>query len=286
MSYTITLDRIPATDPRLGRHVHHDSRSLAYPVRATGSPQPVRHKRQAPVMDQGQVGACTAFAAVGCLGTDPFFDTLATKPTFDDTTALALYSEETAVDPYPGTYPPDDTGSDGLTAAKVLKSHGWISGYQHALTADAALAELVNRPFIVGVNWYDSMFDPTPSGLVVIGARAKVAGGHEFVVDEYTADGRVGCTNSWGSGFGVGGRFWMTPGTFARLLSEDGDATFFVPLTQPPPPPVTPPATGLAKLAVDIGPWLNGKWACTGAGKAKTAVRSYLDGQGVPWRVS
>lgn len=42
---------------RLGRHVHHDPRSLRYlvPARA-GAIQSVRHDRRIPVLDQGSLG--------------------------------------------------------------------------------------------------------------------------------------------------------------------------------------------------------------------------------------
>ena len=41
---------------------------------------------------------------------------------------------------------------------------------------------------------------------------------------------RVRCWNSWGPGYGLGGRFYMTVDTWAELLADRGDVTIPVPL--------------------------------------------------------
>src|ERR1700761_4249007 len=154
-----------AHDPRLKRNVKHDTDSLKFPYRAPGgtSYKSIRHQRYVPVFDQGQLGDCTANAAEGCLGTGKYYATIQTLPTnkqpaFTQDGALgcvSFYSEETKEDDYQGTYPPDDTGSDGLTAAKVAEKYGWISGYTHNLSGvDGAALILQDSPFITGVNWY------------------------------------------------------------------------------------------------------------------------------------
>jgi hypothetical protein len=90
-------------------------------------------------------------------------------------------------DDYPGQYPPDDTGCDGLTIAKVLTAAGEISGYQHTFSLDDALKALGVTPVITGVtSWYQDMFNPTADGRVH--PTGGVAGGHEFVVDEIDAE--------------------------------------------------------------------------------------------------
>jgi hypothetical protein len=56
----------------LGRHVHHDERSKSFAVRDVTPSPLVLHKlwyRYLPVLDQGDVGACTGFAAAGMVGT-------------------------------------------------------------------------------------------------------------------------------------------------------------------------------------------------------------------------
>jgi hypothetical protein len=59
--FSILIKRFDPTDPRLGRHVVHDSRSLRYlaPARDLGTLVSIRHKVEIPIMDQGEVGSCT-----------------------------------------------------------------------------------------------------------------------------------------------------------------------------------------------------------------------------------
>ncbi|MGH3784259.1 MAG: hypothetical protein ACRDRO_27470 [Pseudonocardiaceae bacterium] len=60
--------------------------------------------------------------------------------------AVMLYSDATRVDPYPGSYPPSDTGSSGLAICKILASRGTIRGYQGARSADGFLTLLQAGP--------------------------------------------------------------------------------------------------------------------------------------------
>ncbi len=249
MTRTIIRERIPSTDPRLRRHVHHDSESRRYPFDTTGlSIVSAKHTRRIPVLDQGQLGSCTGNAGIGALGTDPYYATVPSNPlgySFDEAGAVRLYSDATKVDDAPGQYPPTDTGSDGLTIAKVLKAAGEISGYQHTFTLDDALKALGVTPFITGISWYDGMFDPDPDGRVRPGGT--LAGGHEIVADEIDATAeQVWLTNSWGPSWGVTrdgrpGRFWLSFDDFGALLADQGDVTIFTPLTQPAPTPTPDP---------------------------------------------
>lgn len=275
----VTIRRIPSTDPRLGRHVRHDDRSRAYRFPTEGlTLRSVRHARRIPVLDQGQLGSCTGNAGIGCLGTDPFYATVHPLNTpawanrveapivatpgalaagtevlyaLNEDGAVALYSAATKLDDAPGQYPPDDTGSDGLSVAKALKAAGEISGYQHTFSLDDALKAVTVTPVLTGVTWYNSMFDPQPDGRLVVDFASGLAGGHEFVVDEIDVENqRVWFTNSWGASWGVDGRAWLSWDDWGALLKDQGDVTVFVPLTQPAPTP-TPSPTPVPPVDVD-----------------------------------
>jgi hypothetical protein len=241
---------------RLGRHVRHDPRSLRYQVeaRALGDLTSVRHHRYVPVLDQGDVGSCTGNAALGAIGTGALFEALAgntlqpstTDAEQDEQRALALYSAATRLDDYDGSYPPVDTGSDGLSVAKAAQALGLISGYQHATSLEAALTALAAQPVITGINWYDSFDYPLPSGFMTITDGAQVRGGHEVCLDELDVENeRVWFTNSWSTGWGVDGRACLGWDDFGRLLSEDGDVTAFTPVSQPAPQPTPDPGADL-----------------------------------------
>jgi hypothetical protein len=260
-SFTVTRKTIDSSDPRLGRHVNHDSRSRAFAFRAPVAVtyKSVLHERYIPILDQGDLGSCTGNAATGHIGTGDFYaPAVALHPTFsgDETEALALYSKATELDGYSGTYPPNDTGSDGLSVAKAAKQAGFISGYLHTFSFDDFMAAVQKQPVIVGVNWYSNMFNPDGRGLVTIPKGDTVEGGHEFVIRGYDdPTGELLADNSWGTGWGAAGSFRLDSATMKRLLSEDGDCTMFVPLTSSPPvpDPVTPVPSGADAALVTAG---------------------------------
>lgn len=235
---------------RLGRNLHHDPRSIAYRVTRRSETWPtVRHHLKAPVLDQGNLGACTGYATAACLS---HYDDLTDKlpgiaEVYWHDLSRSLYSHATRLDPFPGEWPDDDTGSTGLAVAKAAQRQGFLSGYQHILEPAALAAALHEGPVIVGTYWYASMFHPDADGLVTIDWDSPVAGGHEYVLDEvnYTADrlGYFGFRNSWGTGYGDGGRFYLAQDDFLRLLADRGDATKLIPVTLPAPVPVPLPVT-------------------------------------------
>jgi C1A family cysteine protease len=227
---------------RLGRNVNHDVRSLRYlvssPARAL---QSTEHERVTPVLDQGSLGSCTGNASCGALGTKPIYDALPSgHPALDESLAVNIYSEATKIDPYDGTYPPTDTGSDGLSVAKVCTTMGFISGYLHATSLEAMQNALQDTPVIVGVNWYEGFDNPDSNGVVTV--SGKVRGGHEFEVIGIDMEKSLfHAVNSWGTGWGVNGHFYFSFDSMTRLLSEDGDCTQLLPLTVPAPTPTPTP---------------------------------------------
>lgn len=259
----------PIPGRRLGRHVRHDPRSLQYlyPAHKVDGLVSVRHDRGIPVLDQGDLGSCTGNAAEGSVGTSPLFEaipgTVAARPTAsassDEDQAVALYSAATKLDSYSGSYPPDDTGSDGLSVAKAAQKAGLISGYTHCTDLDSALKALSQQPVIAGINWYDSFDDPNADGLIKIAKGAQVRGGHEICLDELDVEKQlIGFTNSWSTSWGLEGRAYLSWADFKRLLGEDGDVTVFTPLSEPAPTPTPPaPADPLAELAALLKQWIS-----------------------------
>lgn len=213
----------PAALHPLGRHVEHDPRSREFVATLAPAPRTVEHHRHCPPFDQGQLGSCTGNAIAGLLMTDPVRHV---SWHFTERMAVDLYERATRLDSIPGQYPPDDTGSSGLAAAKAAKSRGYISGYAHAFGLDQALAALTLQPVIIGVNWYDSFDQPSPPGLVTITPGAQVRGGHEFELVGLDVAGKtVHACNSWGTGWGNNGFFHLSWSDLDRLLHEQGDVT-------------------------------------------------------------
>jgi hypothetical protein len=277
MTHTVKVNYIPeqAVEGKpLGRHVWHDSRSLAYPYRSSEAAlRTVLWARLIAILDQLRLGSCTGNGLTGALGTTPLFEALpAGHPTLNEALAVRLYGEATRLDGYPGSYPPDDTGSDGLSVCKAGVNDGLLSGYTHCFDLNTALQALSAGPVLFGINWYDSFDSPDSSGLVAISPNASVRGGHEIVARGLdTSSNLVYLDNSWGTSWGNNGSFSMSWDTLTRLLAEQGDATVPIPATLPAPVPVPVPPTPTpvpvpvpvpdvatpadVQLAHDLGQW-------------------------------
>jgi hypothetical protein len=219
----ITIPEQIVPGHRLGRHIEHDPRSLDYRAELAPLIRDCLHVGHGLPLDQGNVGACTAFALAGAQNADPHYPLRPAAP-WQNADALHLYTRETADEGQP--WPQNDPGGTGLAVSKAARELGWLVRYAHTFDLDSALRALVMRPVIVGVNWYDSFDQPDPSGLVDISADAQVRGGHEIcAVGIDTATQVVLFWNSWGDTYGVGGQFSMGYGTLERLLAEQGDVT-------------------------------------------------------------
>lgn len=225
-----------STKYKLGRIVNHDPRSKMFAfntadIKITN----ITHQRMIPVLDQGQIGACTGNAGIGSINTEPCG--VSSFPVFsaDEAGALKLYSEAEKLDGGAG-YPPEDQGSSGLSIAKVLLKAGVISAYQHTFTLNDALKALMQYPIITGTNWHEDMFTPDADGRVH--PTGAIEGGHEYEAFKVDADlGHIWFYNSWGTDWGVNGTFYMTWEDYANLLKENGDVTVLIPPISKPPAP-------------------------------------------------
>lgn len=289
MTRTILRERIHSTDPRLKRHVLHDSESWRYEHDTSGlTIADVEHRRTLPILDQGSVGSCTAETGFGVLGTEPYASPeLATAVagafgSFDQSGAYRLYDAEETLDG-DGPYPPNDNGSTGLTLAKALRAAGLISGWTQTFSLDAALKALTQYPLATGTVWFNSMFDSSPEGVLTVSRSSGVAGGHEYEIVGYDdARGLVKFANSWSTSWGVDGYGYMQAEDWGSLLADRGDVTVFTPLSQPAPVPTpTPVDAADAALAAVAKPWVRRHHtSIAGNSKMRDALKAWLDEKG------
>lgn len=219
----------PNNPYRLGRHQVHDvldalpERKLENVVDLLKPIKSVAHTETQPVFDQGNLGSCTANAALGTLVTMPF-----AKPgrTFTEDDAVALYELETKLDDsqIPGEYPPDDTGSTGPWSMMALEKQGLITGFRHTRTLHVALVALNDGPISFGGIWYQSMFTPGSGAVLTVDPGSGEAGGHQYAMTANDVDRRrVKIRNSWDLDWGDEGHAWMDWNDLDFLLDQGGD---------------------------------------------------------------
>jgi hypothetical protein len=220
------IEKLPE-DPRLGRTiVHLDERSRRFMVRGAlfdeGAPLRTKTWRRPPAWDQKQTSQCVGFSTVGMIKSQPI-TSMVPLAARRDAKPDVLYHEAQKIDEWQGAEP-SYYGTSCLAGAKVAHHRGWIPGYRWCFGLSDTLRTLSHwAPVLIGINWYDGMFDPDEAGFVKPSGR--LAGGH--AVELHGIDHRkeyVVGTNSWGLYWGLKGRFRMEFSVLDRLLREDGEA--------------------------------------------------------------
>jgi hypothetical protein len=233
---SIDVQRYDPSDPRLGRHVRHDSRSLNYEFLAWDA-QPQRRNTfwtsNAKPLNQGKLGSCTGNAAGQWLNTVfalPARRRVRNGRYLTQSDAVNLYSLATTFDKWDGVYPPTDTGSDGLSVAKAGVQLGYLDRYSHTFSLRALQAALEITPVICGTVWTASMFSPV-NGLVKVGKlnATTIKGGHEYMGCGIDWNEEVIIyRQSWGDdwrGAKPGGYFAIAFKEVSSLLAYQGDVT-------------------------------------------------------------
>jgi hypothetical protein len=198
---------------------------------------------------QGATGTCTEHGAYELVVAAP----IATRAPARLWPQFSAYREYILDDEWPANdgeaTGPDSGlqfGSSVRAAMRWLVAKGYASGYAWAFhRAPASLWVRTRGPVVLGVNWYESMFNLTSEGIAKIAPTTTLAGGHSFAW--IGADERRGLdlfANSWDR-WGISRRaFSARPGTVTlgstppeqrgffmmaaedteRLISEDGEA--------------------------------------------------------------
>lgn len=224
MSHIEASEVVPQQSPLLGRQLLHDERSRAFPMtaavdRSTWRDRSVRLYDPLPNPNQ-TIGCCTGVAK--CCQLNAIGNRVLGR-VLDMPDAERIYSENTKIDPWPGEWPPDDTGSSGLASAKAAQllslagEYRWIFG-----GADEVIQNVVEgRVISVGTWWYADMFNRDRDGRITpTGGRA---GGHQYVIRGYDVDRDWALGRCW---WGQYRDFWITRSDLDSLLRDGGDAHF------------------------------------------------------------
>jgi hypothetical protein len=80
-------------------------------------------------------------------------------------------------------------------------------------------------PAVIGVNWYEGMFDTDESGFIHV--RGKARGGHAIMVRGVSLRNETfRLRNSWGRSWGQEGDCLLSFADAERLLNERGEVCF------------------------------------------------------------
>lgn len=205
----------------LGRLVEVDERDKKYLFRSVipvEYPSVIRRKRwtPGPVLDQGRTSTCVGQGWAGFLSS---------TPVRSHGDAFSIYDLATTLDGFPDN-DHDLQRSFGTTVragAKALEQLGRLKSYVWAYSSkDVANWNLRQGPVVIGIPWYSQMSQVDSDGYVW--PDGTNVGGHCVLV--------YGCNlvtrtlyiqNSWGTGWGHGGRCKMTFDVLDNLLSNHGE---------------------------------------------------------------
>lgn len=200
---------------------NHDPRSREYGIRRLAIAAPTKPVWWAggPVLDQGAEGACAGFAAAGEAAASPI-----RVKGITDRYAFDWYARAKQLDEFPGV---DYEGTSINATMKVGRERGLWAAYHWAFGVEDVKRALLTGPVVIGIPWYESMYETRPDGSVVIGG--ELVGGHALLVTGWAPSyGRIGETfrwrNSWSKSYGKGGNGYIHARDLARLLEQDGEA--------------------------------------------------------------
>lgn len=214
-----------------------DVRNVQYPVApfATTGVSDWKHEHRywwkGPVLDQGAEGACVGFGWTAELGASP------QRVKFTDPNQFArdIYRTAQTVDQWPGE---DYEGTSVLAGAKVVQSFGLMDTYRWAFSVDEIRQTILHvGPVVIGLPWYDSMYETRPSGLVEsLSSSDRLVGGHCLLINGYSPRYRFvreglwkryeifRWQNSWGPSYGRNGHGYIRAEDLDWLFSQYGEA--------------------------------------------------------------
>lgn len=214
-------DGTDVEDPRLGRLIQFDRKSLAFPIIRQEDDRPLRSMtwrlRPDRLINQGNIGAC-----VGCSLTQRLATWAIEAPAVGYDFAMTLYRTAQMHDPWPGE---QYEGTSLLAGLQVLHRWGWIRRYEWSFSLRQLQLGLgYHGAAVLGIPWYDGMFYPSSDGRVR--PTGHIAGGHAIEASAIDVDDqKIWFPNTWGD-WGLNGWCWMHFDDVDRLLHERGEAAF------------------------------------------------------------
>lgn len=218
----LDVEFIPQLDKKLGRQKVHDPRSFDYPYELPIAPNswgthkvniydPYRNPRQCH-------GECTGCANAMMLNSE---NNRQPGEILDMNYAHRVYSQATRLDPWPGSWTPNDTGSSGLAAAKAAQRMGYGGRYRHLFRGADQVVQTIMAGRVVSVgSWWTSGMS-RPNAQRVIEPTGRRIGGHQYVAWAYDKPRDLVLIRCWWGGYRD---VWIKRTHLNDLLMDGGDA--------------------------------------------------------------
>jgi hypothetical protein len=210
-----------------------DERSKDFPLRAAISARPKRRTkkwRNGVILDQGREGACVGFGwTAEALSTPVAVDLKRLKADApDDPTAFAhhIYERAKVLDIWAGE---DYDGTSVLAGAKAMREAGLVKEFRWCFTIEDVIDALMTKgPVVLGLYWYEGMYD-APEGILsvsgeIVGGHCITAVGYKLAEDSPTGEATIILQNSWGYSWGIWGLAEIRVSELADLLKNAGEA--------------------------------------------------------------
>lgn len=210
------------SDRRLGCIYVENTERLQYPImKLVGEKKKPRSYTWScgKVLDQGKEGSCVGHGVAHELIARP-----SVVEGIDHIKAVEIYHLAQSLDPWPGSNYEGTTVDAGAKAAMQM---GYIDSYYWALyLEDLILGIGYAGPSVIGVTWYEGMFDTDKSGYIHPTGRPQ--GGHCVCLNGVNIKGEYfKGVNSWGNDWGTNGTFKISFKDMELLLKNQGVACFF-----------------------------------------------------------
>lgn len=211
----------------------YDEKSRQYPLRGLLRATPKRKTKiwsVGPILDQGSEGACVGFGWTAKILSEPFWFNLQTLPLTvpKDPTKFSVHSYNQAkkIDEFPGE---DYEGTSVLAGAKVMQGYGAVKSYSWAFSIEDVIDGLIKKgPIVLGINWYEGMYE-APNGVLSVtgervGGHCITAVGFRVASPTFNGEDSIILQNSWGPDWGINGLAEIRVSDVTRLLNEGGEA--------------------------------------------------------------
>lgn len=196
-----------------------DDRNLPYRVAAAPPALTERSRFWAPpltVLDQGREGACVGHGVTHEYGASPV------RGKVSNALAYEVYRAAQRIDEWEGE---NYSGTSVRAGMLVGRDRGWWEGFRWALNMGELRAALELGPVVIGVDWYEGMYD-APGGIVR--PTGRVVGGHCLLITGYTPrhpgirSPAWRLRNSWGRTWGINGTAYIPSGDLGQILFAAG----------------------------------------------------------------